>query len=84
MGINEKIKDKIDEVKFKADSVITSVTNKAFDMNLLKAIKKDFETIIEQENEIIKSQVFLFQILKILCEQNKISIPQYIKNHFRI
>jgi len=78
------IKDKIEEVKSKSDAVINAVTNKAFDVNLLKAIGKDFDFIIQQQNDIIKGEVFLFQLLKPLIEKEGISIPNHIKKHFTI
>ena len=85
MGLfKDKITDKVQEVKIKSDAIIESVTNKVFDVNLLKAIKKDFDFIIEQQNDIIKANVFLYQILKMFCEEKKIEIPQHIKNHFRL
>jgi len=84
MGLKEVISEKAEEVKIKSDMLISGITNKAFDINLLKAIKKDFYFIIEQQNDLIKGEIFLFQVLKMICEEKNISIPQHIKNHFRL
>lgn len=90
--INEKIKDKLEEVKLKGEALQTMVTNKAFDGNLLKAIQKDFHHLIDQQNDLILGEVYLFQMLeKITYALNNskaifesITIPEHIKKHFTI
>lgn len=82
--IKNKIYDKIDEFKLKADSLQTAITNKAFDVNLLKAIQKDFHIIIEQNNDIVLGLSYIFKILEMICKKENIEIPIYIKNHFII
>jgi hypothetical protein len=72
-----------EKLKNKAESTLNLVTHKAFDSNLLIAIRKDFDKLIEHLIEVQKGEIFLFQILKLICEQNKIQIPEYIKNFFQ-
>ena len=84
MGMNEKIADKIEEAKIKIDSLTSTVTNKAFDMNLLKAIQKDFGTIIDLINQNIKSEIYIFNVLEYICDYHEIEIEDHIKKHFRI
>lgn len=82
------INKQLDKIKQKSDMMVDTITNKLVDENLLKAISKDFKNlssdVTEKINEMILSQTYIYQILKLLCEEKNIIIPKYIKDYFRL
>lgn len=94
------IEKQLFSIKEKTNLMTDTITNKLFDTNLLTVLREDLHILNDdinelrkQNNEIIKSEVFLFQILDNMRKEiNKkyddgkfyIEMPLYIKNHFRI
>lgn len=83
--IQEKfIKKQLEKLKNKSNLMTSTITGKLFDNNLLTALQSDFHKIIDLTNQNILSDLYIYQILKLICEKENIIIPDYIKNHFRL
>lgn len=84
--ISKKLKKAVEKMNLMTDTI----TSKVFDTNLITALREDLHKLIEQNNEIVKGECFLFQTLDIIRKQLNeikginIQIPDYIKKHFEL
>lgn len=76
--------NQLNKLKEKTNMMTDTITNNLFDTNLLTALREDLHKLIQQNNDIIMGEVFLFQLIQKICDKENINIPNHIKKHFRI